>query len=167
MDDRFPSQPSWKLVTPPPEIVSAMSSTLSRKLLPLAALTTPHGPYGTQFALTSVRTLTLPQSTTQSLSYKFFAVIPHRCLGSQRVSGSRLHSGRSRSCCGPSILCTGTARSMFAPLRKARPASHQTAFSLQETRPTAKQSEANSLPNHSSSSHPMPPGKHTGIQHHR
>jgi hypothetical protein len=71
MDDRFPSQPSWKLVTPPPEIVSAMSSTLSRKLLPLAALTTPHGPYGTQFVLTSVRTLTLPQSTTQSLSYKF------------------------------------------------------------------------------------------------
>ncbi len=71
MNDRFPSQPSWKLVTPPPEIVSAMSSALSRKLLPLAALTTPHGPYGTQYASTSVRTLTLPQSTTQSLSYKF------------------------------------------------------------------------------------------------
>jgi hypothetical protein len=77
MNARFPIQPSWTLVTPPPAIVSAMNSALSRKLLPLEsppadrAPTIPLGPYGTTSASPSVRTPTLSTSTTQYLYSKF------------------------------------------------------------------------------------------------
>jgi hypothetical protein len=72
MNTWFPTQPSWILVPPHPELLSAMNSALLKQRLPRASLmgdktqTTPHGISGPKSVLTSTKTRISPPSMTRS-----------------------------------------------------------------------------------------------------
>jgi hypothetical protein len=76
MQHKFPIQPSWKLYTPPNDIISAVNCALSRQLRPLVSPTpdiqqpTPHGIYGRTSAPVSTVTPTSPTSRIQYPSCK-------------------------------------------------------------------------------------------------
>ena len=86
MNNAFPVQPSWMLVTPPKEVLLQMNSALLRKLPPEEwpensnELPTLPGTCGPTSVKTSGVTLTLPTSTTSSVC----TPVPHRTPGSQR-----------------------------------------------------------------------------------
>jgi hypothetical protein len=77
MNDKFPVQPSWKLATPPTDLLCSMNYALSRKLQPLAsqqnakAQPQHHGISGLPSARTSTVTPTFPQSLIPYPYYKF------------------------------------------------------------------------------------------------
>jgi hypothetical protein len=77
MTHRFPTQPSWTLVTPPKDLLSVTNYALSKTLQPLASLPAvkmpliQHGPSGTTSALVSAKIPSSQTSMTQSPSCRF------------------------------------------------------------------------------------------------
>jgi hypothetical protein len=78
MNDTFPVQPSWTLVTPPTATTSCVNLALSKRLLPLASPTLAeapmkhHGTSGVPSAKTCILTPSLPNLTIPSPSSRYF-----------------------------------------------------------------------------------------------
>jgi hypothetical protein len=77
MNNTFPVQPSWTLVTPPTATNSCVNLALSKRLLPLASPTLaavpmkPHGTSGAPSAKTCTLTPSFPNSMIPSLSSRY------------------------------------------------------------------------------------------------
>jgi hypothetical protein len=81
MNTLFPVQPSWKLVTPPNDILSLLNYAISRRLQPLGSqqnvtiVPTLPGTCGSAFAKSSIATPTSPTWPTPSLYCKSSLII--------------------------------------------------------------------------------------------